>query len=106
MRLAEEAYPLEEGKGKKGKGKGGGMAGRGGQGGQGKGGQGGRGGRGKGGKGEPSQNKFSATISCKFCGKVGHYIDQCWWKQKEDKKKTKKVLPIISMPPLNHPKLP
>ena len=44
-------------------------------------------GKGKGGgKRDPVDSRFSATIQCSFCGKVGHYIDTCWKKQKEGKK--------------------
>jgi hypothetical protein len=28
----------------------------------------------------PPQNRFHATIVCKFCHKVGHYDDRCWVK--------------------------
>ena len=28
----------------------------------------------------PSQNRFSATIVCKFCNKTGHYDNRCWSK--------------------------
>ena len=36
-------------------------------------------GKGKGGeKRDPVDSRFSATIQCSFCGKVGHYIDKCW----------------------------
>ena len=45
-------------------------------------------GKGKGGeKRDLVDSRFSATIQCTFCGKVGHYIDKCWKKQKEDKKR-------------------
>lgn len=30
--------------------------------------------------------RFSATVTCKHCGKHGHYIESCYSKQREDKK--------------------
>ena len=69
----------------KGKGKGKGKGGFGG-----KGGKGGFGEKGKGkGKGFPSDQPsphFSVTVFCKYCGKKGHYQDQCWTKQKAERK--------------------
>ena len=43
-------------------------------------------GKGKGFSGQPSPPHFSVTVFCKFCHKKGHYEDQCWTKQKEERK--------------------
>ena len=48
-------------------------------------------GKGKGKGANPSNEsqppRFSVTVFCKFCNKKGHYEDQCWSKQREEKKK-------------------
>ena len=94
-----EDQPNSMGKGKgKGEGKGKGK-------GQGK-------GKGKGGKGlqdfhsDPRgfQNKFGATIICKFCTKKGHYETNCWVKYPEKKpRKPKTPHGGEAKPPTNGP---
>lgn len=69
---------------------------------KGKGGKGGKG-KGKGGKGNAGKGggrgigekvgKFEASISCWHCGKLGHYRDQCYAKEKEEKSHQKKNEP-------------
>ena len=60
--------------------------GRGGKGkGKGKGGGKGKGfGRGKGGEVGGRGHEFKAKIICKFCGRTGHYTDQCFAKKRQD----------------------
>lgn len=46
-------------------------------------------GKGKGGKGSQSErppNKFMARITCKYCGKPNHCEDECWTKEKVERK--------------------
>ena len=42
--------------------------------------------------------KFSATIYCKFCKKKGHYEDQCWTKERLEKKKLRKDKEVPPLP--------
>ena len=54
-------------------------------------------GRGKGkGKGGPSKkpqkdqrtpSHFTVTLECKYCGRKGHYEDECWTKEKDERKR-------------------
>ena len=81
--------PVSQGKGRgKGRGKGGFSGGRvtsqsskgsfGGKGAPGK-------GKGRGKGSSPGPPHFQATVWCKFCGKKGHYVDDCWTKKKKEK---------------------
>jgi hypothetical protein len=36
---------------------------------------------------QPSDPHFKVSLACKFCSRKGHYQNQCWQKQKEDRKK-------------------
>ena len=64
-------------------------------------------GKGKGGeKRDPVDSRFSATIQCSFCGKVGHYIDKCWKKQKEEKKGQRPNPGIKNIPKAPNPSNP
>jgi hypothetical protein len=44
-------------------------------------------------EGTTSKPQFKAIIQCKYCYKVGHYEDDCWQKQKYERRKTKEDNP-------------